>query len=95
MILLRADSITYITLGFQLVYASYFLATGRVKEGGILSIVRQGLIYIPLLFVLSISFGKIGLVLAQPVADVITCLVVWFICKKANLFSAKKTVALT
>lgn len=94
-VLLRVDSITYITLGFQLVYASYFLATGKVKEGGILSIVRQGLIYIPLLFLLSITFGKTGLILAQPVADMITCFVVWFICKKANLFYSKKTVVLT
>lgn len=83
---LRSSSITYMTLGFQLVYASYFLAVGKAKEGGILSIVRQGIVLIPLLFILTSLFGKTGLIFAQPISDLVACIVTVIICVKTGVF---------
>lgn len=47
-------------------------AFGKVKESLLLSIARQGLFYIPLLFILNGQFGFSGLIWAQPAADAIT-----------------------
>lgn len=88
--LLRINSLTYMTLGFQLVYASYFLAIGRAKEGGILSIARQGIVFIPLLFMLTFLFNKTGILLAQPLSDLVACIITIIICNNASIFNTTK-----
>lgn len=45
---------------------------GAATESLIVNISRQGLIYIPTMFALGALFYEIGLVLAQPVADVLS-----------------------
>ena len=67
---LRVDGISFITLGIQIVIGNYFLAVGKAKQGGMLSIFRQGLFFIPLLLILSSLFGLNGLILAQLFADI-------------------------
>lgn len=89
---LRINSLTYMTIGFQLVYASYFLATGKAREGGILSIARQGLVLIPLLFILSSLFGRTGLLFAQPISDLTACIITVILCVKTGLFHAKEKI---
>lgn len=86
---LRINSITYMTLGFQLVYASYFLAIGKAKEGAILSIARQGIVFIPLLFLLTMLFNKTGILLAQPLSDLVACIITIIICNKSKVFNKK------
>lgn len=66
---LRVDAISYMTLGIQIVIGNYFLAIGKAKQGGMLSIFRQGLFFIPLLLIFSHIWGLTGLILAQLVAD--------------------------
>ncbi|HBE79443.1 MAG TPA: MATE family efflux transporter, partial [Firmicutes bacterium] len=44
---LIANSIIFISFGFQTIYISLFLALGKAKEGGLLSIGRQGIFFIP------------------------------------------------
>jgi putative MATE family efflux protein len=63
-------SLSYMTLGIQIVYGTYFLAIGRAKEGGILSICRQGVFFLPAILILPKLFGLNGLVCAQLFADV-------------------------
>lgn len=57
--------------GAQMVGAVTVQAMGKGKASLLLSIARQGLFYIPILFVLNSSFGLNGLVFAQPLADLL------------------------
>jgi Na+-driven multidrug efflux pump len=55
-----------------MVYMALFLALGYGKEGGILSISRQGLFFIPAILILPRLFGLEGIIWAQPAADLLT-----------------------
>lgn len=58
-------------LGIQFVLNNAFQAMGKAIPSLILSISRQGLIFIPVLFIAN-SWGLGGIVYAQPIADIIT-----------------------
>lgn len=62
-------------LGVQFVLNNAFQAMGKAVPSLILSISRQGLIFMPVLFVANSILGLNGIVLAQPVADIITVLI--------------------
>lgn len=49
-------------------------AHGAATESLIVNISRQGLIYIPSMFILGAIFHETGLIWAQPVADVLSLL---------------------
>ncbi len=49
-------------------------ARGAATESLIVNISRQGLIYIPPMFILGAIFHETGLIWAQPVADVLSLL---------------------
>lgn len=86
-IALRINAISFMTLGIQLVIGNYFLATGKAKQGGLLSIFRQGLFFIPLLFLFRSIFGVMGIISAQLVADLGATLVTLSLWKKEkNLY---------
>lgn len=70
--MLRANGIVFTLFGFEQVYMSLFLAMGCGKEGGILSISRQGLFFIPAILILPKLFGLDGIIWAQPAADLLT-----------------------
>ncbi|UWD47424.1 MATE family efflux transporter [Clostridioides difficile] len=78
---LIVDAISFMTLGIQIVIGNYFLAIGKAKQGGILSICRQGLLFIPFLLIFTNLWGMTGLIATQLVADVcatIITAVMWF-----------------
>lgn len=82
-------------IGIMFVMNFSFQGMGKGVQSLILSVGRQGLIYIPLLFILNKIAGLEGIIWAQPTADiacVITSLVMWVIIKKeikANELKAK------
>ncbi len=51
---------------------SLFLAIGKGKEGGFLSISRQGLFFVPAILIMPRLFGLEGIIWAQPAADLLT-----------------------
>jgi len=61
-------------------------AMGKALPALIVALSRQGIVYIPLIFLLTRLFGFEGLVFALPVADYITTLVsfsfVWMIVRR-------------
>lgn len=67
---LTVDAVSYMTLGVQIVIGNYFLSIGKAKQGGLLSICRQGLFFIPFLFLLTPLMGITGLVLTQLATDI-------------------------
>lgn len=57
-------------VGIQMILINTFQAMGKAKPSLILSLCRQGLVYIPTLFLLNKFVGQNGLSLAQSVADI-------------------------
>lgn len=72
---LLVNAVTFVTFGFQMVYASLYLAVGKSMIGSILSLGRQGLFFIPLILILPKVSGIDGLIWAQPAADLIAAAV--------------------
>jgi putative MATE family efflux protein len=62
-------------IGFQILGAGYFQAVGKPKQSLTLSLSRQFIILVPLLYVLPLFFGLDGVWNAQPVADAISTVV--------------------
>src|SRR6056300_87097 len=59
-------------VGIQLIGSAYFQAIGKALPALLLTLSRQGLIFIPLLFILSHYYGVQGVWLAFPISDVIS-----------------------
>ena len=74
--------------GFYYVLLNALQAMGAATPSFIISVCRQGIIYIPMVFVLGRILGVNGLVWAQPVADILSLLLVvillFFQLKKKN-----------
>ena len=69
---LRLNAVLFITFGFQIVYASLYLAIGKSLVGSVLSLSRQGIFFFPLVMVLPHIMGLTGVVWVQPMADLLT-----------------------
>lgn len=52
-----------------------FQTIGASKYGLFLSVIRQGLFYIPFILVLPKLFGVSGIYFAQPAADILTIII--------------------
>lgn len=72
---LRCWSFCVPGMTFIFLFNSIFQAMGMWKRSLMLSVLRQGLIFIPCLFLMNMVLGMYGLVWAQPVADSISLLV--------------------
>ena len=68
----RISIFSFLVLGPQMLATTGIQAFGKAKEALVLSIARQGLFYIPLLFLMQKLLGFEGLIWAQPAADAIT-----------------------
>ncbi len=79
-----ADGVTFVrilistawTFGLYYALLNTLQAMGAARPSFICSVCRQGLIFIPAVFVVGAILGKNGLVWAQPVADVLSLLLV-------------------
>ena len=87
---------------FSLPFLAYFATSsmlmqniGKYYSSLVISVSRQGIFYIPLLFVLPFVFGQKGLYMVQPVADVLAFLLaVWVVrntFKSHSLFYHRST----
>lgn len=62
-------------IGFQIISANYFQAVGKAPKAMFLSLLRQVLVLIPLLFILPKFFGLTGVWIASPIADLTASIV--------------------
>lgn len=62
-------------IGFQVVSANYFQATGKPKHAMILSLSRQVLVIIPVLIILPRFYGLNGVWLSGPISDIIASII--------------------
>jgi putative MATE family efflux protein len=69
-------------IGFQMGAANYFQAVGKPVQGTILSMSRQLLIFIPLLYILPRFFGLDGVFFTVPVSDVLSVIISIFFMRR-------------
>ena len=79
---LRAQCAVLFTHGLVTCTILYLQAVGRAFLGTFLAAARQGFFFLPLVFLLPMKFGLLGLCLAQPMADALTFLLAWRIKKR-------------
>lgn len=82
--ILVLNAVTFITMGYQSVHSFRFMGIGMAKEGGMISIGRQGVFFIPAIIILSKLFGINGLLIAQPLADILSLILVYILVKNSK-----------
>lgn len=75
---------TSVLVSMLFVLAFTLQASGDAVSSLFINISRNGIIFIPLLFILGNQFGINGLLYAQPVSDVITFILAMFLYKRAS-----------
>ncbi len=73
--ILRAFTWCVPFFGIQFTVMVTFQATGKAIKAMLISLGRQCIIYLPLLFILNSLFGFEGFIFAQPIADILTTFV--------------------
>ena len=81
-LILHMQCITLPFVGFFAVSSMLLQNTGKYLMASILSVSRQGIFFIPLLYILSGLFSQYGIYLLQPVADILSFALAVFVCKK-------------
>ena len=62
-------------IAVQLIGAAYFQAIGKAIPALLLTLLRQGIFFIPLIFILPKFYGEMGVWMAFPVSDVLATIV--------------------
>ena len=62
-------------IAIQLIGAAYFQAIGKATPALLLTLLRQGLFFIPLIFILPHFYGELGVWIAFPVSDILATIV--------------------
>lgn len=75
-------AIPFVIINFQMCFV--FQALGKVKQAMLLSCFRQGIIYIPLLFLLNSLWGVYGLMATQLISDIITLFISLWLSENLN-----------
>ena len=79
--ILRIQCITMPFLGFFAVSSMLLQNIGKYLMASILSVSRQGIFFIPLLYILSSLFSQYGIYLLQPIADILSFALAVFMVK--------------
>ncbi|WP_010624108.1 MATE family efflux transporter [Companilactobacillus versmoldensis] len=82
-IMLRAMLITTPLVGFILVFTTVFQSVGAGTSALIMALSRQAILLGLAIVILAYFFGLNGIIWAQAVADVLTCLIGWHLYSKA------------
>ncbi len=68
--MLRAFMISGPLIGLMFVFEFTFQAMGKAKAALVLSLSRQGFVFLPVLIILNRAFGLNGIIYTQPIADI-------------------------
>ena len=79
---LRAYTMVFPIVGFQIVSSIYFQAVGKPRMSFFISLSRQIIVMIPCLIILPIFFGLNGIWYAAPTADSIATLITFILVRK-------------
>jgi putative MATE family efflux protein len=75
---LRLSLMALPLIGFQVVTGNFFQSVGNAKVAVLLTLLRQVIILIPLLFILPNYFGLHGIWIAMPISDALSAVIVVF-----------------
>ncbi len=89
--MLRAMLLTTPLVGFILVFTTVFQSIGAAMSALTMALSRQAVLLGLAIVILAQLFGLTGIIWAQPVADVLTCLIGWALYHQA--FKAIRTAA--
>ncbi|MCD7967860.1 MAG: MATE family efflux transporter [Clostridiaceae bacterium] len=81
---LRINIITFLFYGMEAIYSMLSMALGKALGGWVLSAGRQAVFFIPVILTLPHLMGLNGVIFAQPVADIITIIVMGIIAITLN-----------
>lgn len=81
---LRVNIITFIFYGMEAIYCMLFMALGKPLGGWILCAGRQAVFFIPIILILPKFMELNGVIAAQPIADVITIIIMGILAVKLN-----------
>ncbi|WP_338208539.1 MATE family efflux transporter [Lactiplantibacillus paraxiangfangensis] len=81
-VMLRAMLITTPLVGFILVFTTVFQSVGAGTSALIMALSRQAVLLGLAIVILGYLFGLNGIIWAQPVADVLTCLIGWILYRR-------------
>jgi Na+-driven multidrug efflux pump len=68
---LRLQSISLVLMPVSLCGNMLFQSVGKGGIGTLMASIRSGLVFIPIIYVMSRCFGVLGIQLSQPLADII------------------------
>ncbi|WP_298899897.1 MATE family efflux transporter [uncultured Psychroserpens sp.] len=80
-------------IAIQLIGAAYFQAVGKAIPALLLTLTRQGLFFIPLIFILPIYYGELGVWMSFPISDVLSTIVTAFFLRREVTLKLNKTMA--
>ncbi len=69
-------------IAIQLIGAAYFQAAGKAVPALMLTLTRQGFFFIPLVFILPLFFGELGVWMSFPIADILSTIVTGYFLNK-------------
>ena len=62
-------------IAIQLIGAAYFQGIGKAKTGLILALLRQGILFVPLILMLPLFFGEMGAWISFPISDFLATII--------------------
>lgn len=82
---LRIMATSYIFNGIATMVASYMQSCRNIRWSIIINLLRQLLVLIPMMWILTRAIGMAGVWWAFPVAEVVTCIVCWVALKRVKI----------
>ena len=83
--MLRWQAISSVFVGIILICTVLFQATGKIIPSFLLSISRQGVVFLVVLLIFSALFGYNGILMAQAIADVLSAVLAMFLLYRIKL----------
>ncbi|WP_179344711.1 MATE family efflux transporter [Winogradskyella ursingii] len=78
-------------IAIQLIGAAYFQAIGKAIPALLLTLLRQGLFFIPLIFILPRFYGELGVWMSFPIADILATIVTGYFLHREVKLNLKPT----
>ena len=69
-------------LALQLIGAAYFQAIGKALPALILTLTRQAIFFIPLMYIMPIFYGELGIWMSFPISDVLSTIVTYYFLRR-------------
>lgn len=78
-------------IAIQLIGAAYFQAIGKALPALLLTLTRQALFFIPLIFILPSFYGELGVWMSFPIADILSTIVTAYFLNREVKLKLNKT----